>query len=245
MRELERRLDVALFEKVGRRQVLTPVGEELEHFAHSILAQTEGFSGRLEALQRGEAGRLRVGMVDAACLYVMPGALRRFREESPKVELELTVDTSGVLLAKLRDFDLDVAIVVGPVESDDVQARPVVAEPMHIYRPEGASRKPQDARWLLYPAKSHTRRLINDALGREGLVPRIVMEGNNPAVLRQMVAMGLGWSVLPEAVVAADPDGLERHQKKPLVHRELVAVCRADAPPDMRVDRLLELAKAA
>src|SRR5262245_12123813 len=78
LRELERRLGVALFERVGRHQRLTPVGYELTRFAQTVLAQSDAFAGQLEALRRGEAGRLRIGMVDAACLYVLPGALQAF-----------------------------------------------------------------------------------------------------------------------------------------------------------------------
>lgn len=248
LRELERRLGVTLFEREGRHQRLTALGEEVARFAHSVLAQTESFAGRLESMRRGRAGRLRVGMVDAACLYVLPGALQAFQEENPEVELLLTVDASGPLLAKLRHFDLDLAVVVGPAEAPDLHVRPVAEEKLHIYRKRGLRDDPHQAAWVLYPSGSHTRRLIDAGLARAGIVPRIAIESNNPQVLRQMVAMGFGWAVLPEAVANSPVAGtletpqLEHVGKEPLLIRPLVAAIRADAPEDPRVERLLELA---
>lgn len=241
LRELERRLDIELFEKVGRRMVLTPLGEEFAVFANSVLAQSEVFAGRLEAMQRGTAGRLRVGMIDAACLYILPRALRAFQQECPNVELQLTVDSSGVLLERLREFDLDLAILVGPIQSEKLRTTLIADERLFICTPRGARGSPARARWILYPAGSRTRRLIDTALFREGVIPNTVVESGNPQVLRQMVAMGFGWSVLPEAVVGNATD-LRRPRDEPLTHRRIEAVVRADAPNDPRVARLLELA---
>lgn len=241
LRELERRLNVALFEREGRRQRLTATGEEVVAFADAILAQAEGFAGRLESLRQGMAGRLRVGMIDAACLYVLPRALGTLHEQYPDLDLQLTVWGTGRLLKRLRRFQLDLVFGVGPVDEPDLVSRPVTREAFHIYRPRDCRDTLDEARWVLYPPDSRTRALINTALGRRGVAPHAVLESSNPQILRQMVAMRLGWSVLPEAVAAESGEKLVPFERDPLFYRQIVAIRRAAAPDDRRAERLMAL----
>jgi DNA-binding transcriptional LysR family regulator len=93
--ELERRLGTPLFERHGRRRVLTEAGREAVRYANEVLGRTAELRDRLGALNRGEAGTLRVGMIDAASLYLLPHAIRDFRRDRPRVQLQLVVDTSA------------------------------------------------------------------------------------------------------------------------------------------------------
>ena len=244
--DLERQVGVPLFERSGRRRVLTEAGRLAVLAASEVLERLDALRDRLDAGARGEAGTLRVGMIDAASLYLLPEAIRGFRQAHAAVDLRLVVDTSEELLRRLRGFDLDVAFVVGPAE-EDLSGVVVVEEDLHLYRSPDSASDVRSAEWALYPAASRTRQLIEEALSREGIRPRVTLESTNPEILRQMVALGLAWSVLPAAVGdrAAFPDTaseLVRVREAPLVRRTLVAVRRLTAPPDARVDALLALA---
>jgi DNA-binding transcriptional LysR family regulator len=241
--DLERRVGVALFERAGRRRVLTEAGREAVRAAAEVLDRLDALRDRLEAGARGEAGTLRVGMIDAASLYLLPEAIRQYRGLHPAVDLRLVVDTSEVLLQRLRGFELDVAFVVGPAD-DDLSAVPVVDEDLYLYRGTDADPDPRVADWALYPAASRTRQLIEEALAREGIRPHVTLESANPEILRQMVALGLAWSVLPAGVAESGRAALTREREAPLGSRTLVAVRRQTAPPDPRVEALLALATA-
>jgi DNA-binding transcriptional LysR family regulator len=244
--DLERRLGVPLFERAGRRRVLTEAGQVALLAASEVLERLDVLRDRLAAGARGEAGTLRVGMIDAASLYLLPDAIRRYREAHASVDLRLVVDTSEELLRRLRGFDLDVAFVVGPAEAD-LSGVAIVEEALYLYRSPDSAGEARSADWALYPSASRTRQLIEEALAREGIRPRVTLESPNPEILRQMVALGLAWSVLPAAVgdrdslSGAGPD-LVRVREAPLVRRSLVAVRRLTAPPDARVEALLTLA---
>jgi DNA-binding transcriptional LysR family regulator len=240
--ELERRLDVALFERSGRLRLLTAEGREVAGFARAVLAQAADLSRELDARKRGEGGILRVGMIDAATLYILPGAVRSFRAAHPQVGLHLEVASSTALLAKLRQFELDLAFIVGPVDDRTLHAWDVRREPLYLYAPSGDRRAPQDAEWALYPAGSQTRALIDAALARLRVSPRVLLESGNPQVLRQIVALGLGWSVLPRAVGEAGPRPLRPWRPRPIAQRALLGVRRRGAPEDPRADRFLALA---
>ncbi|MEX1023294.1 MAG: LysR family transcriptional regulator substrate-binding protein, partial [Dehalococcoidia bacterium] len=81
------------------------------------------------------------------------------------------------------------------------------------------------ADWVLYPQGSHTRGQIDAGLARLGIAPRVTLESHNPEVLRQMVALGFGWTVLPRAVASASGGPLEEREQ--VAERVLLGVRRA------------------
>ena len=78
-----------------------------------------------------------------------------------------------------------------------------------------------------------------DALRRAGRSVAVVAESHQPEVLAQMVALGLGWSVLPVAQVDRSGVPLRRVGAEPFVRRTLLVARRADGPPDPAVDALV------
>lgn len=240
--ELERRLDVPLFERAGRGRRPTPAGEEVIRFSEQVLAAAQALAERLASFRHGERGPLSVGMIDAASLYVLPDVVRRFRAAFPNVDLKLAVATSGELLRRLRAFALDLVFVVGPVEAPDLVSAEVLREPLFVYGPAVDRFDPREARWVLYPEGSRTRAIIDAAFAGRGWQPEVALESGNPQVLRQMVVMGLGWSVLPQAIAESDgrADGLRRGAR--LAERPLHVVRRRTSPPDPRAEAFLNLA---
>lgn len=238
--DLERRLGVPLFERAGRRRVLTEAGREAVAAAAEVFERLDVLRDDLQARVRGGSGSLRVGMIDAASLYLLPNAIRAFREGYPEVDLRLIVDSSEVLLRQLRAFELDVAFVVGPV-ADDLVGASIVEEPLYVYRPAGGDGETA-LDWALYPAGSRTRQLIDESLARTGVRPRARFESANPDILRQAIALGLAWGVLPQAVAEEAGGAVVEVGDGPLVTRTLVAARRRTAAPDARIEALLALA---
>ncbi len=238
--QLERRLGVPLLERDGRRRQLTEAGREVARFAGETLARAGALRDWLDAYAEGREGTLRVGMIDAASLYALPSAIRAFRESHPEVQLELVVDRSGLLLERLARFELDLAFVVGPV-APEFDAVEVLNEPLYLYAPPGTTEEPSDGEWVLYPPGRQTRRIIDAGLAARGIWPRISLESDNPAVLGQMVALGLGWSVLPEGVVEGVSPELAASRRDQIAERTLLAARRAQSPPDARAEAFLRL----
>lgn len=240
--ELARRAGVPLFERDGRGRRLTAAGIEVLRFAEETLAAAESLGRWLAQYRQGSGGPLHVGMIDAAGLYVLPEVVRRYRAARPDVDLKLSVDTSDELLRRLRAFELELVFVVGPVEQPGVVSLEVLREPLYVYTALGDGGDAESARWVLYPEGSRTRRLIDSAFARAGIQPTVALESSNPAVLRQMVAMGLGWSVLPPTIAEDTPGPVVIRRGGRLAERPLHAARRAAAPPDPRVEAFLALA---
>ncbi len=243
---LERHVGVPLFERDGRRRVLTEAGVEVARFASEVLGRASELRAWLASRRQGEAGSLSVGMIDAASLYLLPGTIGAFREAHPDVDLRLLVDTSEALMDRLRRFELDLAFVIAPA-GEDLDAVSVRTEALHVYAPPNVTAgatEAADVEWALYPAGSHTRQLIDEGLRRLGILPRVMLESGNPEVLRQVVALGLGWSVLPAAVAEEDVAAGRAVRGDQVAERTLLGVRRVGAPPDARVQAFLRLALA-
>ena len=75
-----------------------------------------------------------------------------------------------------------------------------------------------------------------------GIRPRVTLESDSPDVLRQMVALGIGWSVLPAGVAESGTEPITRFSDEPVGVRTIVAVTRANEEPDPRREAFLEFA---
>jgi DNA-binding transcriptional LysR family regulator len=174
-------------------------------------------------------------MIDVAAVHHHPDVLRRFRQQRPDVGLQLTVAPSTALLADLARGVLDLVVCVeppAPVDGIDVTA--LRTDELAVYAPPSATRggPPTWGPWVTFPAGSHTRALIGAALRRLAAPFDVVAESHQPEVLREMVALGLGWTVLPTVQAG------RLRPVRPLGLRPLVVARRAAAAPNPAADVL-------
>ncbi len=237
--ELERRLGLALFERDGRRRVPTRDHAEVLRYAESTVAATHDLARWVRDRREGRTGPVRLGLIDAAATHHFRDVLRDYRLARPDVELHLTVGPSRALLQGLQRADLDLVVCVQPPETPPaIDITPVLDDPLAVLAPAAdRSSRPSDwGPWVTFPAGSHTRRLVADALRAEGASFTVVAESHQPEVLREMVLLGIGWTVL--SLTGIGPvDGL-RVVRPSLVRRRLVLARRAGTPPDPVADEL-------
>ena len=238
--ELERRLGVTLFDRDGRRRVPTEAAAVVLDHARAVLARTHDLARWAERRRAGVTGAVRVGMIDGAATIHCAAQLGAFRAARPDVDLRLQVSPSGELLRALAAAQLDVVVCVAPPALPaGVTATRLLDEDLAVYAPLDAPTTAWGP-WVTYPSGSLTRALVLDALRRAGRPASVVAESNQPDVLAQMVALGLGWSVLPVPQVERLGLELRRVGTGAFVRRTLLVARRADGPADPTVDALVE-----
>ena len=134
IRELEAMLGARLFERrgrgarrAGRRRRcaarLTPAGRDLLDVAERFVALGEEFVARA-APRSGVAGTVRIGAADTVALTWLPRLVAELSRRYPRLAVELTVDLSRDLRARLADGDLDIAFLVGPAPGPEFEEIP-------------------------------------------------------------------------------------------------------------------------
>lgn len=220
---LETLLGVTLVEPVGRRRRLTAAGRQVAHYAGTVLEASETLLATIGEHREGRAGTLRVGMVDAAALYLFDQAIADFHSSRPDVELAMVVDSSDALLERVARFRDEIAVVVSPATG--FTTTELAHEPLHLYGPATA---PEESSWVLYPTGSHTRFIVDAGLSRLGHAPRVVIESGNPEVQSQLARLTDSWTVLPERVGEVGQHPLVRRHDTVAV-RTFVAATRTGA----------------
>jgi len=243
--ELERRLDVALFEPAGRRRVLRASASPVLDHARRVLALTSDlveWSGRVRG---AEHGRVRIGMIDVAAVVHFTDIVGSFRLDRPEVHLTLSVAPSAQLLRGVRDGELDLAVCVEPpAHVPGIELEELLREPLVVLAPPGVAmgRPASWGPWVTFPEGSHSRELIERSLARLGASPTIAAESHQPDVLLRMVELGLGWTVLPNL---GSLPGLTQVVVGPeLVQRIIVLARRTGAIHDPAAEEMARLLRA-
>jgi len=113
IKQLEAELGTELFMREGRRLVLTSAGRTLLPYAEQLLALADEARHAMKAGQ--PAGRLRLGTMESTAASRLPGVLARYHQAWPDVTLELETGTTGSLIERVREFEVDAALIASPL----------------------------------------------------------------------------------------------------------------------------------
>lgn len=210
---LEEELREPLFLRLGRKVRLTGAGEALLQLSRRVLADVRETTTAIVEHQQTLTGTIHLAGGMTVCLHVFPSLLKEYRRQHPDVEVKLTTGGTPQLLEKLRAGIVDVALLTLPAEGADLKQIPVMREEllvvMHPSNPL-AKRRRLAARdlagqpFVLFERGSSSRRVVDEMFAREQLHPRIVMETENVEILKALVMIGMGMTIIPYQAVARE-----------------------------------------
>ncbi|SDO66572.1 LysR family transcriptional regulator [Afipia sp. GAS231] len=219
IRQLEHRIGVTVFERSGGGVKPTPAGRRVLRMARLILEQVDVLVATAKSNGRGEAGRLSVGFCTSISAGNLRATLTEFKSRFPQVELA-TIERSRIRLATaLRNDTIDILVVTGEVPLPDNNVRPLWSERILVSLAED---HPLAARSAIYwtDLRNETILLSQHDPGREledllisKLVspedrPRIARHDVSRGIIKSLVSMKLGISLVLESDVGASFAGL-------------------------------------
>jgi DNA-binding transcriptional LysR family regulator len=211
---LESELGTPLFDRLGRRIQLSPAGTALLDQARRILSEVAEAKRRIANLSGSLAGPLSLGTSYHVGLHRLQPALKAFYQRHPEVQLDLRFMDSEAACHAVQAGQLELAVITLPIAPDtSLRSETVWDDALEIVvsRDHALARKKKNTLQALtdYPAilpvaGTYTREIILAALGpvRERL--HIGMETNYLEVIKMLVSIGLGWSVLPLTLIDAE-----------------------------------------
>ncbi|PHS26485.1 MAG: LysR family transcriptional regulator [Robiginitomaculum sp.] len=212
IRDLEEALGARLAERTKRRVVLTPLGQEVCIRAQALLRDAEDIKSLTARYRKPLSGALRLGVIPTIAPYLLPHALPGIRAAHPDLDLILIEDQTERLLQALRDGRVDVVLMALPwpsaeftsltLFSDPFQLACARAHPLAKYKQVGSDDFADEP--LLLLADGHClREHALSACSFKGHRGQRGMEGASLMTLTQMVAGGLGITLLPQMAIDA------------------------------------------
>lgn len=206
--ELERYYGVSLFDRVGRRLVLTPEGERLRVKAQEAIASFSEFE---EAARDTNARHvIRIGSSVTAGQMVLPRLIAAIEATLDRAECRAIADSAAAVEQLVEQGSLDFALVEGSV-SRALAAEAVFSDRLMAVCSAGMKIKntlsPSELvslPLLLRRRGSASRDLLDERLSALGLKAQPKLSSSSNSVLLAAAREGLGVAVLPEALVAAD-----------------------------------------
>lgn len=240
IRRLEEFVGRALLLRDTRSVTLTDNGQALAGFARQMLATNDEALGYF-APETAMSGRLRFGAADELALSELPGILRAFRVDHPRINLELTVTQSGVLRRRLTSNHLDLIFV--NQEADSGQGRLVRRDRLVWVGLDRADLDPAAPIPLVtYQAPSHSRSVAINALESVGKRWRITCNTREVNGLLAAVRAGLGVCVLAQSRIPGDMKQLTGRfglPRLPDIEMALLANPRAPREPVAALSRAI------
>jgi len=205
MKALETDVGCRLFDRVGKKVLLTQAGEALLHHTNKILQEMAAARAGLEQLGKWGVGRLRIGASPTACQYILPCVLREFKESFPKCRINIEPGDTLDAIESVRNNRIDLAITLEPRNEDQFEFHPLFTDElaflvgaMHPWARQGhvvRNEIPKQS-YVLYNKNSYTFRMVRDYFHQEDMVLNSVIELGSMEAIKELVKLGLGVGIL-------------------------------------------------
>jgi len=213
IQDLESILGTTLLERTNRKVIPTSIGIEISARAQHILSLSSDMVDIAKSEQSPLTGRVRVGLIPSISPFLLPKALKSIRKELPDLEVILIEDQSERLLNKLRTGDLDIAVLAFPFDVSGLDYKIFADEQFWLAMPNShrlaaedyvqTSQLPVDE--LLLLSEGHClREHALSACQLPTTLQRTSVQGTSLYTLIEMVASGLGITLIPEMAINSD-----------------------------------------
>ena len=212
IQNLEKQLEIIIFDRGGRKALLTEAGQLLLEYCERILNQCDEACKAVEDLNSLKGGTLIIGASQTTGTYLMPRMIGLFRQKYPDVSVQLQVHSTRRTGWSVANGQIDLAIIGGqlPTELENLlQVTPYATDELALVLPinHQFSKEKELSKEDLYKlnfvtldSQSTTRKVVDELLKNSGIDIqrlRIEMELNSLEAIKNAVQSGLGAAFLP------------------------------------------------
>jgi DNA-binding transcriptional LysR family regulator len=225
---LEEELGTPLFDRLGKKIVLTDAGKRLLPYATELLKLHDQAKAAVGGKEM-PSGTLIIGAPESLAAYRLPPIIREYRTRHPHVKIILKPGQCWELRNQVRSGELDLAFLLDQeIDAPDLHTERLVIERMALIAPPDhrlvckervTAADLADETILQTESGCSYRRLFEQQLQREAVLPKTMLEFWNIETIKNCVMAGLGLSFLPRITV-----------QKELAAGEFVALNWDDAP---------------
>lgn len=210
LRALEEDLGCRLFDRMGKKNLLSLAGEQFLPHAEKILMEMDSARRAVTRLSEWGESRLRVCASTTACQYILPTVLRDFQKSFPKVRLSIDSGDTNQAVELLENREIECAICMEPEADQRFDFRPLftdelafVVGPDHPWAKVNRVDRDEisDQRYVLYNKGTHTFGLIEKYFREEQVSFQSIIELRSMEAIKELVKAGMGISILAGWIV--------------------------------------------
>ncbi|MBA4374304.1 MAG: LysR family transcriptional regulator [Thermodesulfovibrio sp.] len=210
IKSLEEELGTRLFDRIGRKVLLTRAGENLLEHAGRILRSVQEAKTAVHDMSRDCSGELVIGASDHISLHRLPDVLKAYIAAYPGVDLKLRCHRSETIVGMLKNNLVDLGVITLPPAEPGLVSKVIWADAMSLVFPKKhplASMKTIRLKdiipygMILPEAATTTRKMIAAAFARKKIAANVTMEVAYIETIKVLVKVGLGISILPDKAV--------------------------------------------
>ncbi|XBS68675.1 LysR family transcriptional regulator [Acerihabitans sp. KWT182] len=229
--ELENELGIRLFDRTTREVLLTQEGANLAGELRRLLGELETTLSNTQRRSEGHRGLVHVATSPTISAGIMPDCIRQVVALYPQINLIVHDQVQQQTLHMVSNGEVDFGVIIEPSVPTDLYTETFMEEPFCLVLPEAhpiAQQKQvewcdlQDQELVLLDYASGSRPLIDSALIRHGVTPRVIQELGHVTTIFRILQSGLGVSVIPQlALSSLEGYGLAVRQLLPKENRRL------------------------
>lgn len=206
IRQLEEYLGVRLFRREGRTLALSAEGQTLLNYSVRLLRLADE---AVNELRSGKPqGTFRLGSLESTAGSRLAPILSRYHAENPCVVVELITGTTGALINRVMNFEIEAAFVSEPFTASELESVPVFREELVLVTPKDI-RKIRTAKdlgrstMIAFAHGCSYRKRLEDWLGSDNVLPARALEFASYQGMIACVAAGTGFAIMPKSVLVA------------------------------------------
>jgi DNA-binding transcriptional LysR family regulator len=213
IKTLENRYDTTLFDRLGKRVVLTETGEALLASVEKIFNLIERSREEIDDLKGLHAGELRIGASVTIGIYLLPGIMKKFKKLYPGTRVTLDIDLNRQVIRQVLENAADIGLLGAPADDERLVMTPFHRDELVVIAPGARNWTRRDSleaedllgeTFILSRQGSGTRAVIEERLKAAGIVLKDTMEFGNTEAIKKAVEAGLGISIISKSAIARE-----------------------------------------
>ena len=209
IRALEDELGARLFDRLGRKVLLTQAGELFLDHAERAVRELERATQLVQEVHGAQRGRLVVGTLATVNSYLIPPLVSQFKQRFPHIHLQIHSQPSNDIVSSVLANRLDLGICLLPLVDDRLLTVPLFEERLVLVAPTQYPLRQSRLRMkdlgglplVLMPADYCLRKMVEAECAEAQVKTDVVLEMTSPEGILQAVAEGAGLTILPELYV--------------------------------------------
>lgn len=234
LKKLEEELGYEIFNRTTKPLTPTPMGLKVIEHAKSIMNEIDTLKLVVQQEETAVIGTIRIGIIPTLAPYLLPLFLEKFKTQYPNVELVISEMQSDNLIESLINQNIDIGLIVTPLEQKNLIETPLFYEPFWFYGSKKhkllkqteieAKDIEEESFWILDQGHCFRNQVLN-ICGNASGIKGIDYKSGSIETLKRLVDNGNNFTLVPQLAILSEEEMTKsRPFKNPMPVREVSMV---------------------